>query len=167
MTLHFKQIAVYPNTRLADGGYLIPVHCPRARLYVDHTNGQLEAERFGSNADARDVARTLVRRIIKICRRKGWNMAQFMFALGDKTDLITHETVNKIVREAPKGVVGTAMVALTDYEITRRQSVGMILSIKPVLSRDSRGHFVMGIKLHDITDPIDRVSPKNRYSDAF
>ena len=167
MTLHFKQMAVYPNTRLAAEGYLIPVYCPRARLYIDHTNGQIEAERFGSNADARDVARTLVRRIITICRHNRWNMDEFRLALGNKTDLTTHETVKKIVREAPPGVVRTAMVALSHYEITRGKNVGMILSIKPVLSRDRRGHFVMDIKLHDITDPIDRVSPKNRFSDAF
>lgn len=167
MTLHFKQMTVYQDSQLNNERYLIPHYCPRARIYLNQTSGNPEAERFGSNADARDVARTLVRRIIKICRHNRWNMDEFRLALGNKTDLTTHETVKKIVREAPPGVVRTAMVALSHYEITRGKNVGMILSIKPVLSRDRRGHFVMDIKLHDITDPIDRVSPKNRFSDAF
>lgn len=141
-------------------GYARPV-------YFKDEKGNLTVERFGSNDDARNEARTVAIRIIKHCRRKSINIQQFI-RNGLVADMNTAKGDEyRIMQKTPPETLKKALRSLRQFEERTSKRVTAVLSIRPLIDKDKRGHFVKGLELIDDPSKINRKYPENKFADAF
>lgn len=125
----------------------------RPRYIVQNRFKQVTLEeRFDKWNHARDEARTLARRIVRLCREQQMSYSflySFEFAKNRNNDY-PNGFLESIKGKHPKGVVAIVHKAILDYEAASvKRDIRHISSIRPVISKDNKGYLVQSVTFID------------------
>ena len=136
-------------------------------VYYQTLDDKAPIERFLRYDEARDEARTLTRKIIKHCRRKGIGFSEFLSrAIISKAQRINSVEV-RIIKESPPSTLYEVVASLKQFEKRTNKPITTALSIKPQIGWDLIGYFVKGVVLEDDPAKIYRKYKENKLVDAF
>lgn len=111
------------------------------------------SERFQKWNHARDEARTLARRIVRLCRQKEVSYT-FILKHGsfkDPSSLISK--LDSIKGKHPKGVVETVHKSIIQFEAEfAGRDIRHTCSIRPVIDKDRKGYLVQSVNFIDGKD---------------
>lgn len=125
----------------------------RPRYIVQNRFKQVTLEeRFDKWNHARDEARTLARRIVRVCREQQISYS-FLYSIElakKRNNDYSVGFLDSIKGKHPKGVVAIVHKAILEYEAaSAKRDIRHISSIRPVINKDSKGYLVQSVTFID------------------
>lgn len=111
------------------------------------------SERFQKWDHARDEARTLARRIVRLCRKYKTSYTHIikLANLASNEELVRY--LAAIKSKHPHGVVSTVHKAIIQFEAELLgRDIRHTSSIRPIIDKDTRGYIVQGVQFVDGED---------------